>query len=369
MEKLNSLKQSIFKINTSEWTWSWFYIKEYKVVVTNYHVVSWNHVVALEDYDENKQVAKVVLVNPEKDIALLMPEKEISLDDTIELVEDIQVKEKDKAIVMWYPFGMWFTVTEGIVSSPKQNVSWRDLIQTDAAINPGNSGWPLVNEKWQLIWINTSKYTNADNTGFAVSSAELIEELKNIEKIDKTKLSVVCPSCGTFITEKTDYCPSCWAKIDKNIFIEKKLQKLSQFVEDAISKLKINPIVARSGYESWVFHNWSSQIRIFVYDNNYLYVTSQLNILPTKDLLPLYDFLLSEDVNPFQFGVYENCIYFSYRVAITDIFKNDETESVVSDRIKEFAEKADDYDDLFVNKYWCKMTSYSKENKKSDWDL
>ena len=78
---------------------------------------------------------------------------------------------------MWYPFGMWFTVTEGIVSSPKQNVSWRDLIQTDAAINPGNSGWPLVNEKWQLIWINTSKYTNADNTGFAVSSAELIEEL------------------------------------------------------------------------------------------------------------------------------------------------------------------------------------------------
>ena len=319
MEKLNSLKQSIFNINTSEWTWSWFYIKEYKVVVTNYHVVSWNHIVALEDYDENKQVARVVLVNPEKDIALLMPEKEISLDDTIELVEDIQVKEKDKAIVMWYPFGMWFTVTEGIVSSPKQNVSWRDLIQTDAAINPGNSGWPLVNEKWQLIWINTSKYTNADNI--------------------------------------------------KNIFIEKKLQKLSQFVEDAISKLEINPIVARSGYESWVFHNWSSQIRVFVYDNNYLYVTSQLNILPTKDLLPLYDFLLSEDVNPFQFGVYENCIYFSYRVAITDIFKNDETESVVSDRIKEFAEKADDYDDLFVNKYWCKMTSYSKENKKSDWDL
>ena len=91
MEKLNSLKQSIFKINTSEWTWSWFYIKEYKVVVTNYHVFSWNHIVALEDYDENKQVARVVLVNPEKDIALLMPEKEISLDDTIELVEDIQV--------------------------------------------------------------------------------------------------------------------------------------------------------------------------------------------------------------------------------------------------------------------------------------
>lgn len=367
MENLEKIKKSIFKINTSEWTWSWFYLKDYKIVVTNYHVVAWSHNVSLEDYENNKQVAKVVLVHPEKDIAFLLPETEINLDTTVEIVEWIEVKEKDKVSVLGYPFGMGFTVTEGIISSPKQNVWGRDLIQTDAPINPGNSGWPLVNDKGQLIWINTSKFTNADNTGFAVSSKDLLEELANVEKIDKTKLTLICPSCGEFITEKTDYCPSCWAKVDKNIFVEKKLEKLPEFVENALKKLDINPIIARAWNERWLFHYGSPEIRIFVYDNSYLYVTSQLNVLPTKDLLPLYEYLLSEDVNPYQFGVNENCVYFSYRVAISDIFKNEdkEKEEEISDNIKNFVIKADELDDMFVNKFGCKMTTYSKENKKS----
>lgn len=366
MENLEKIKQSIFKINTSEWTWSWFYLKDYRIVVTNYHVVSWSHYVSFEDYENNKQVAKVVLVHPEKDIAFLLPEKDIDLEMTIDIVENIEVKEKDKVSVLGYPFWMWFTVTEWIISSPKQKVWGRDLIQTDAPINPGNSGGPLVNYKWQLIWVNTSKFTNADNTGFAVTSKDLLEELENVSKIDKTKLTLVCHSCWTFITEKTDYCPSCWAKVDKNIFIEKKLEKLSEFVEKSLAKLDINPIITRAGFERWLFNYGSPEIRIFVYDNNYLYVTSQLNVLPTKDLLPLYEYLLSEDISPYKFWVNENCIYFSYRIAISDIFKNEnkEKEEEFSENIKKFILKADELDDMFVEKYGCKMTTYSKENKK-----
>lgn len=364
MEKLWNIKQSIFKINTSEWTWSWFYLKQYNIIVTNYHVVSWSHQVSLEDYDNNKQVANVILVHPEKDIAFLLPEENIKVEDTVSIVEDMEVKEKDKVSVLWYPFWMWFTVTEWIISSPKQNVSGRDLIQTDAPINPGNSWWPLVNDNWELIWINTSKFTNADNTGFAVNSKELLEVLENISKIDKKILSVICHSCSELITEKTDYCPSCWAKMDKNIFLEKKLEKLSEFVEKSLWKLDINPIIARAWNERWLFHQWSSEIRIFVYDNNYLYATSQLNVLPTKNLLPLYEYILWQDIEPYQFGVNENCIYFSYRVAITDIFKNEEVEKEISENIKKFALKADELDDMFVEKFDCKMTSYSKENKK-----
>lgn len=366
MENLEKIKKSIFKINTSEWTGSWFYLNDYKVVVTNYHVVAWNHYVSLEDYENNKQVAKVIVVHPEKDIAFLLPEKEINLEKTIEIVEGIEVKEKDKVSVLGYPFGMGFTVTEWIISSPKQNVSGRDLIQTDAPINPGNSWGPLINENGQLIWINTSKFTNADNTGFAVSSKDLLEELSNIEKVDKDKLTLICHSCGNFITEKTDYCPSCWAKVDKNIFVEKKLEKLSEFVEKALSTLDLNPIITRAWNERWLFHFWSPEIRIFVFDNNYLYLTSQLNVLPTKDLLPLYEYLLSEDVSPYKFWVNENCIYFSYRLAISDIFKNEDKEKEFSENIKNFILKADELDDMFIEKYGCKMTTYSKENKKRD---
>lgn len=366
MENLEKIKQSIFKINTSEWTWSWFYLKDYKIVVTNYHVIAWSHYVSLENYENNRQVAKVILVHPEKDIAFLLPEEDINLEKTIDIIENIEIKEKDKVSVLGYPFGMWFTVTEGIISSPKQKVWGRDLIQTDAPINPGNSGGPLVNDKWQLIWINTSKFTNADNTGFAVSSKDLIEELENVKKIDKAKLTLVCHSCWNFITEKTDYCPSCWAKVDKNIFIEKKLEKLSEFVEKSLAKLDINPIITRAGFERWLFNYGSPEIRIFIYDNNYLYITSQLNVLPVKDLLPLYEYLLSENISPYKFWVNENCIYFSYRIAISDIFKNEnkEKEEEFSNNIKNFVLKADELDDMFVEKFGCKMTTYSKENKK-----
>lgn len=367
MENLEKIKKSIFKINTSEWTWSWFYLNDYKIVVTNYHVVSWNHYVSLEDFENNKQVAKVVLVHPEKDIAFLLPEKEISSEETVNIVKNIEVKEKNKVSVLGYPFGMWFTVTEGIISNSKQNVSGRDLIQTDAPINPGNSWGPLVNDKAELIWINTSKFTNADNTGFAVSSQDLIEELEKVNEIDKTKLTLICNSCWVFIIEKIDYCPSCWAKIDKNIFIEKKLEKFPEFVENSLKKLWINPIIARAWNERWLFHYGSPEIRIFVFDNSYLYVTSQLNVLPKNNLLPLYEYLLSEDISPYQYWINENCIYFSYRIAISDILKKDQDNLVeeISENIKNFVLKADELDDMFVNKFACKKTVYSKENKKS----
>lgn len=366
MENLEKIKQSIFKINTSEWTWSGFYLKDYSVVVTNYHVVAWSHEVSLEDYDNNKQVAKVILVHPEKDIAFLHPIEKIEIEESVKVIKDLPVKEKDRVSVLGYPFGMGFTVTEWIISSPKQNVSGRDLIQTDAPINPGNSWWPLINDNSELIWINTSKFTNADNTGFAVSSKELLEVLENISNLDKTKLSVVCPSCSNLITEKTEFCPSCWAKIDKNIFVEKKLEKFAEFVEYSLAKLWINPIIARAWYERWLFHFWSPEIRVFVFDRSYLYVTSQLNLLPTKDLLPLYEFILLENNSPFQFWVDENCIYFSYRVAITDIFKNENVKEEIANNIKLFCEKAWEYEEKFKNEYNAKVTNYSKESKKKD---
>lgn len=361
---MDNIKKSIFKINTSSGTGSWFYLNDYKVVVTNYHVVAWNKEVSIENYNHEKKVAKVVMVHPEKDLAFLKCEEELTLQETVKINGDITVKEKDKVSALGFPFGMSLTITEWIVSSANQNLWGRELIQTDAAINPGNSWGPLINEKEELVGINTIKYTNADNTGFAVKTKELIEELERVESLDMEKLSVICNSCGACITEKTEYCNSCGWKIDKDIFTEKKLEKLAWFVEESIKKLWINPIISRAWEESWKFHEWSSEIRIFVYENNYLYVTSPLNLLPTKDLWPLYDYILTEDLAPFQLGVNDNHIYLSYRVYISDIFKNEDKEKEISENIKNISLKADELDDILVDTFGCKMTSYSKNNKK-----
>ena len=85
-------------------------------------------------------------------------------------------------IALGFPFadriGNNLTVTRGIISSTR-TVDGVDLLQTDAAINQGNSGGPLVNSDGEVIGVNTSKIEEADsgrpvdNIGFAVSVIEL----------------------------------------------------------------------------------------------------------------------------------------------------------------------------------------------------
>ena len=360
MENLQNLKKSIFRVITSEGTGSWFYLKDYDIIVTNYHVVAGNHQVAIEDVSEEKFVANVIFVNPEKDIAFVALENKIEIAEVVKINLDLEITEKTESFVLGYPFGMWFTVTEWIISNSKQVVAWRKMIQTDAAINPGNSWGPLVTPKWELIWINTSKFTEADNTGFAIPYYELLEELKKVSELDREKFSLKCNSCGNLITEKTNYCQNCWAKIDVNIFAEKKLEFLQEFVEEAIKSLWINPIIARNGFEYWRFYKWSSEIRAFVYDNLYLYFVSEINTIWNEKLLDLYNFLMKENVSPFRFGIYKNNILFSYRIPLKEIFEEKYRQKVL-DEIKKYAEKTDEYDDILEKNFWCKKSVFSKE--------
>ena len=57
-------------------------------------------------------------------------------------------------------------------------------LQTDAAVNPGNSGGPMLNEKGEVIAITTSKFTNADNMGFGIPVTALRELLEQIGDLD-----------------------------------------------------------------------------------------------------------------------------------------------------------------------------------------
>lgn len=287
MKQLDILKKSIFKINSSSGTGTGFALKGDNLLITNYHVVAGNQKVWIEDTDKNKYIAKVIMVHPEKDIAFLRVAEKLNLKEYVEIDPSASLAAKDKVIALWYPFGMGFTITEGIVSSPDQQIGKRKLIQTDAAINPGNSGGPLVNEAGQLIGINSAKFNgDADNMGFAIPLSDILEEIDRAQKYAEEKISVVCNGCETIVTEKTEYCPSCGASIDKTIFEERSLGKLSEFVESSIEKLWIDPVIARAGNEFWEFHQGSSEIRMFVYKNDYFYATSPIVNLPKKDILP-----------------------------------------------------------------------------------
>ncbi len=353
-----NLKNAVFKINTSSGTGSGFYLKDRNIIVTNFHVIEGNKTVSIEDQKQDRYLAKVVFANPETDLAFLKADGELEFASHIPFNGITEVSSRDKVYVLGFPFGMPYTETEGIVSNNKQLMEGRHYIQTDAAVNPGNSGGPVVNESGQLVGVTTAKFTNADNVGFAIPAAIVDEELASLDSNEELNYSVKCNSCKNLIFEKTDYCPNCGASINDKLFDEKTLDEFATFVEDALRSLNMDPILARAGFDYWQFHQGSSLIRIFVFDKNYLYATSPLNNLPTQNLEPLYEYLLSNPVGPYKLGVYNNQIFISYRIHISDMFSSRKEE--IQKHLTNLALKADDMDDFFVNEYGCEMTNYSK---------
>lgn len=351
------LKNAVYKINTATGSGTGFYLKNYDVFVTNHHVVDGNHLVSLEDQQQERHLAKVVFVNPDADIALLKTETKICHTE-IPFKEVLEVQSRDKVWVLGFPFGMPFTVTEGIVSNNKQLLEGKHYIQTDAAVNPGNSGGPVVDVNGNLIGVTNAKFNNADNVGFAIPAQVLKDELATLAKNPENKFSVKCHSCKSLIFEKTEYCPNCGANVDVKQFDERKGDYFVEFVESAIQDMGVNPILTRGGTDFWEFHSGSSLVRVFIYNQSFMYATSPMNEMPTENIEPLLNYILSNPVEPYKLGIYNNQIFLSYRVRMTDITsqKQGELKSLLTNLIL----KADEMDDFFVKNYGCPKTNFAR---------
>jgi len=146
MSELEKIFPVVVKINTAEGSGTGVYLKQEDVIVTNYHVVGGFRKVGVETQTKVTLPADVILVNPLLDIAILKPHKILDVPHAT-FQRHSTISNTDKVSVLGFPFGMPFQVTEGIISSVKQVLSGQTYIQTDAAVNPGNSGGPVVNMK------------------------------------------------------------------------------------------------------------------------------------------------------------------------------------------------------------------------------
>jgi serine protease Do len=352
-------EQCIFKVNTASGSGTSFYLKDKNIFVTNYHVVGAYKQVSVQDQVGNRYLATVVLANPHEDLAFLRTTEKFNVPQ-LELHAGDPLRQGDKVFVAGYPFGMPFTVTEGVVSAPNQPMEGKSYIQTDAAVNPGNSGGPMISDQGKVIAITTSKFKNADNMGFGVPVQLLEEEFKLLPQLNN-HFNLVCGSCSALISEPVEYCNNCGQGIDVNYFNEPMLTDLGAFCEKAIAGLGTNPVLTRQGYEFWEFYVGSSQVRLFVYNQNYLYATSPLTQLPKQNIGQLLEELLSLNVQPFQLGLYNNEVYVSYRVHISDIFSPRQNE--ISNNITAVFNKANELDDYFVSKYGCEYSVHSRKGK------
>lgn len=137
-------------------------------IVTNNHVIENADEVTVTLDDKQTYKARVVGIDPSTDLALLKVEAEKL--PFIEWGNSDQVRVGEWVLAVGNPFNLTSTVTAGIVSAkarninilPNQRFPIESFIQTDAAVNPGNSGGALVNSKGELIGINTAI---ASNTG------------------------------------------------------------------------------------------------------------------------------------------------------------------------------------------------------------
>jgi hypothetical protein len=333
-----SIEDSVYKIYTSQGTGSGFYLSDYGVIVTNHHVIAGSLRVCLEGRDRRRHSARVILSDPLADLAFLEPENGWS-GPSAKLSRGKPVEAHEVVYVLGYPFGMPFTVTEGIVSSARQFLEGQFFIQTDAAVNPGNSGGPLVNERGEVVGVTVAKFTDADNVGFAIPVQTLLDTLEDLRHNPDRRFAVKCTGCGKLIFEKTEYCPNCGNALDKTWFEEVPLTFLASSVEQALQISGIDPVLTRGGYEFWEYYHGETLIRIFVNETYYLTATAPLCELPRENLEPLYEHLLS-DTSPWHCGIFQNHVYLSYRVHIT---------ALTSSRSKEVLEHLADFPDASEN--------------------
>jgi serine protease Do len=154
---------------------SGFIISQDGQVVTNHHVVAGAETVTVKLADGRSFEAEVVGSDPLTDIAVLKISADVAL-PTVAFGTSKDLRVGDEVVAVGNPFGLGGTVTSGIVSALSRDIRsgpFDDFIQTDAAINRGNSGGPLFNNDGAVIGVNTAIISPGGGSvgiGFAVPS-------------------------------------------------------------------------------------------------------------------------------------------------------------------------------------------------------
>lgn len=170
---------------------SGFVISEDGFIVTNNHVIQGADEILIEFFEGQELEAEIIGTDPNTDLALLKVES----DEPLEFVPwgDSEVaRVGDWVMAMGNPLGQGFSVSAGIVSARGRALSgsYDDYIQTDAAINRGNSGGPLFNLNGEVIGVNTailSPNGGSIGIGFAMSSRVAENVIAQLKEFGETR--------------------------------------------------------------------------------------------------------------------------------------------------------------------------------------
>ena len=169
---------------------SGFFISADGYILTNNHVVRDAVKVKILNVDKEEFTAKIIGTDPKTDLALL----KINVKNVpfVELGDSSVVEVGEWVLAIGNPFGQVSTVTAGIISAKGRQLGlaqYEDFLQTDAAINMGNSGGPLINMRGEAIGINSTILTPSSGNigiGFAIPAnmaKKVVGDLKTKGKV------------------------------------------------------------------------------------------------------------------------------------------------------------------------------------------
>jgi len=185
---------AIWTVKKEIWWWTWFFITKEWIIITNEHVISdRNAEYTIITNDKKEYEAEVIAANKSKDLAILKiintDKKDFTVIDLIKSNEEVKIWQF--AIAIWNALNEFKnSVSLWVVSWKNREISiwdfyWKEkilkwLLQTDTAINPWNSWWPLINLNWQVIWINTAIAWNSQWIWFSIQlNKEYIDKILN----------------------------------------------------------------------------------------------------------------------------------------------------------------------------------------------
>lgn len=186
-------------------TGSGFVLTEDGYVVTNHHVVEGASGVTVTMHDGTEYEAKIIGSDATNDVAVLKITEDVQL-QAVEIGSSNALKVGDQVVAIGNPLGeLTSTLTVGYVSAKERDVTTDgktiNMIQTDAAINSGNSGGPLFNSQGEVVGITTAKYSGASSSGatiegigFAIPIDDvmpLVDDLMNFGYINSAYLGVM----------------------------------------------------------------------------------------------------------------------------------------------------------------------------------
>ena len=175
---------------TSKGLGSGFIYSKNGYVITNFHVIEKANDISVVLNNGNRYDANVIGTDSRTDLALL----KISTDESLNVVKvgnSNKLRIGEDVIAIGNPLGFGATVTTGIISAKGRYIdglgTYVDFLQTDAALNRGNSGGPLFNFKGEVVGVNTAIAANGQGIGFAIPISMAIDVIKDLQENGKVR--------------------------------------------------------------------------------------------------------------------------------------------------------------------------------------